>query len=147
MPSVKSGFQTSLVSLCGSLFSQPRRRKVLAMSAASEVCEERRVPTALGNAPTATLVYKDDIIVLGNVADDSNGGNTMEVNVDIWNDGIVDDVVYCEYDSFTEEYYFNYPVAQFLGTPVDIDIKFTPVESNGSGSQTGTPFTVTVEAE
>jgi hypothetical protein len=141
-------FSNSHLRSFAGLFARPvRRRRSSGMVGITEACERRCVPAALGAAPVAYVNYQDDIIVLGSAMDDSDGENSIQFNVDWFNDGTVDDVVYAEYDNQSGEYFWNYPVAQFLGTPMDIDVKFTPVESNGSQSHSGNSVTITIEEE
>jgi len=138
---------SSLKSISENIFGRHSRRRAVQLSSSSEACELRQVPTGLGAAPEIALVYQDEFIAMGMVNDDSEGQNSIAIAVDYFDDGIIDDVISADYDSAMDDWYWNYALGQFSGTPVDIDIRFTPVENNGSQSQSGDSLVITIEGQ
>lgn len=139
----------SLTSVCRSLFASSARRTVRRSRLAAEVCEARILPTPLGTVPTLTVTYQDHELVTGLVRDDIDSNdneaiNTIHIEVDLFNDGTVDEVIVADYDSPLESWIWEYQLIGMSGTFAEYEVALTPIEISDDAQHRGNTVVVTI---
>ncbi len=113
-----------------------KRRKMRAFGLNAEPCEMRCLPAPLGAVPQMANVQVNSNSLTGMVTDDS-GMNVYTVEMDIYNDGIVDQIVTTQWNPILNGSSWQWIIPAGMVGNADVQVGLTPRESNGTASHTG----------